>query len=115
MCDIADSLTDKAHHQQRKSEKFGDHVSVCAMASRTGIAVQQGCSPGGAWIVPCNKPAAKVLALTCIFSLLCRRFLVSSDHQLLFILLAYFVPVVIFSLLSIDTAIPEDFDDLRVP
>ena len=59
------------------------------------------------------------LALTCIFSLLCRIFLASSDHQLLFLLLVlltlFCVPVVIISLLSTDTAIPEDFDDLRVP
>ena len=59
------------------------------------------------------------LALTCIFSLLCRIFLASSDHQLLFLLLVlltvFCVPVVIISLLSTDTAIPEDFDDLSVP
>ena len=94
-------------------------MSVCAMASRTGSGTAGMFTPGGAWIVPCNKPAAKVLALTCIFSILCRRFLASSDHQLLYLLLVlltlFCVSVVIFSLLSTDTAIPEDFDDLREP
>ena len=75
---------------------------VCAMASRTGSGTAGMFTPGGAWIVPCNKPAAKVRALACIFSLLCRRFLASSDNQL-------------FLLLSTDTSIPEDFADLRVP
>ena len=94
-------------------------MSVCAMASRTGSGAAGMFTSGGAWIVPCNKPAAKVRALTCIFSLLCRKFLASSDHQLLFLLLVlltlFCVPVVIFSLISTDTAILEDFDDLHVP
>ena len=94
-------------------------MSVCAMASRTGSGTAGMFTPGGAWIVPCNKPAAKVLALTCIFPILCRRFLASSDHQLLYLLLVlltlFCVSVVIFSLLSTDTAIPEDFDDLCEP
>ena len=93
-------------------------MSICAMASRTGSGTTGMFTPGGAWIVPCNKPAAKVLALTSIFSLLCRRFLASSGHQLLFLLLVlltlFCVPVVIFSLLSTNTVIPEDFDDVRV-
>ena len=53
------------------------------------------------------------------FPLLCRRYLASSDHQLLFLLLVlltlFCVSVVIFSLLSTDIAIPENFEDLRVP
>ena len=55
-------------------------MSVCAMASRTGSGTAGMFTLGIAWIVPCNKPAAKVWALTCIFSLLCRRFLASSDY-----------------------------------
>ena len=74
------------------------------------VNITQGCHKQGSPVTP---------ALTCIFSLLCRIFLASSDHQLLFLLLVlltlFCVPVVIFSLLSTDTAIPEDFDDLRVP
>ena len=93
-------------------------MSVCTMASRTVSGTADMFTPGRAWIVPCNKPAAKVRALTYIFPLLCRIFLASSDHQLLFILLIlltlFCVPVVVFSLLSTDTVIPEDFDDLRV-
>ena len=37
------------------------------------------------------------------------------DHSFTCMLTLFCVPVVIFSLLSTDTAIPEDFDDLCVP
>ena len=35
-------------------------MSICALASRTGSGTAGMFTPGGAWIVPCNKPAAKV-------------------------------------------------------
>ena len=44
---------------RKKSVKFGGHVSICAMASRIGSGTAGMFTPGGAWIVPCNKPAAK--------------------------------------------------------
>ena len=40
---------------------------------------------------------------------------ITSYYFFYFYCLPYFVSMVIFSLLSTDTAISEDFDDLRVP